>query len=85
MAHGLPVIVAQGDGTQEDLVSAGNGWLIPSGDQGALIEAMRSALKDPQSLEIMGSNSYNLSSERFNIDTMREQFMLALSLAHGVS
>jgi len=31
MAHALPVIVAQGDGTQSDLVRPENGWIIPSG------------------------------------------------------
>ena len=28
MSHGLPVIVAQGDGTQDDLVREENGWQI---------------------------------------------------------
>ena len=36
MSHGLPVIVAKGDGTQDDLVRAENGWQIPPGDYGAL-------------------------------------------------
>ena len=35
MAHGLPVIVAKGDGTQDDLVRAGNGWQIPPEDYSA--------------------------------------------------
>jgi len=29
MAYGLPVIVAEGDGTQSDLVRPENGWRIP--------------------------------------------------------
>ena len=29
MAHGLPVIVAHGDGTQDDLVRSENGWQVP--------------------------------------------------------
>ncbi len=31
MSFGLPVIVAEGDGTQDDLVRPGNGWHIPAG------------------------------------------------------
>ena len=32
MAAGLPVIVAEGDGTQDDLVRPDNGWQVPPGD-----------------------------------------------------
>ncbi len=46
MAHGLPVIVAKGDGTQDDLVREGNGWQIAPENQAALIEALRVALSD---------------------------------------
>ena len=80
MASGLPVIVAEGDGTQEDLVSGGNGWLIPPGDLEALVVAMRSALGDPDRLQEMGNRAYKLAVERFNIQTMSAQFMHALSL-----
>ena len=80
MASGLPVIVAEGDGTQEDLVSGGNGWLIPPGDLEALVVAMRSALRDPDRLQEMGNRAYKLAVERFNIQTMTTQFMHALSL-----
>ena len=36
MSYGLPVIVAQGDGTQDDLVRKENGWQIPPDDFEAL-------------------------------------------------
>jgi glycosyltransferase involved in cell wall biosynthesis len=81
MACGLPVIVAEGDGTQNDLVSGGNGWLIPPGDLDALVATLRSALQDPDKLSSMGDNSYQLAVERYNIDTMRSQFLHALALA----
>lgn len=47
MAHGLPVIVAQGDGTQEDLVRLGepgeqlgekNSWKVQQGENGWLVQ-----------------------------------------------
>ncbi len=44
MAHALPVIVARGDGTQDDLVRDGNGWQIPADDYAALVDAIRGAL-----------------------------------------
>ena len=39
MGFGLPVVVAQGDGTQDDLVRPENGWRIPPDDLGALIRS----------------------------------------------
>lgn len=81
MAAGLPVIVAEGDGTQEDLVSDGNGWLVPAGDYSALVTRIRKALEKPDRLVAMGDRSYNLTVQRFNIRVMRDQFIQALSLA----
>ena len=84
MAAGLPVIVAEGDGTQEDLVSDRNGWLVPPGDFAALVTTIRTALENPERLVERGDRSYNLTIERFNIEVMRDQFMHALSLAQEV-
>ncbi len=81
MAAGLPVIVATGDGTQNDLVTDENGWLIPSGDVDALVEALKTALSNPAQLLRMGAASYDLAVDRFNIDAMRKKFLEALMLA----
>lgn len=78
MAHGLPVIVAEGDGTQRDLVSGDNGWLVPSDDLGALIEALREALSQPARLRSMGRASHRLVAERFNLTVMVSAFVQAL-------
>lgn len=79
MAHGLPVIVGEGDGTQHDLVSAENGWLIPEGNLDALTDAMRQALADPTRLQAMGSASYRLVRDRFNLQAMVRTFLHALN------
>lgn len=84
MASGLPVIVAEGDGTQEDLVSGGNGWLIPPGDLEALTRTMRAALQKPDQLESMGERSFELTKQRFNIHVMRDQFLRAIKLSQEV-
>ncbi len=83
MSYGLPVIVAEGDGTQNDLVSGGNGWLVPVGDLDSLVAAMRKALDDPVRLEKMGMRSYEMVRDRFNIDSMTEVFLNALDFAGG--
>ncbi len=54
MSYGLPVVVAEGDGTQEDLVRPGNGWQIQSGDLSGLTEAIADAFSDPARLRAMG-------------------------------
>ncbi len=83
MGHGLPVIVAEGDGTQNDLVAEGNGWLVPPGDVNALSETLREALANPIQLREMGVKSHRLVQERFNIDAMVDVFVRALNLAAG--
>ena len=79
MAHGLPVIVAKGDGTQDDLVRAGNGWQIPPEDFGALLEVTREALSDVGRLRRMGGESFRIVSEEINIGKMVETFVNALN------
>jgi glycosyltransferase involved in cell wall biosynthesis len=79
MAHGLPVIVAKGDGTQDDLVRDGNGWQIAAEDYDALTQAMRLALSDMPRLRKMGDESYRIESEEINVEKMVEVFVGALN------
>lgn len=79
MAHSLPVIVAKGDGTQDDLVRAGNGWQIASEDFDALVDAMRLALADPGRLKVMGRESFRIVSEEINLERMVDVFVQALA------
>ena len=79
MSHGLPVIVAKGDGTQDDLVRADNGWQIPPGDDDALVSTLRDALSDVSRLRRMGGESYRIVSEEINLEKMVEAFVGALN------
>jgi glycosyltransferase involved in cell wall biosynthesis len=79
MSHGLPVIVAKGDGTQDDLVRPGNGWQIPPEDYGALVSTMREALSDVNRLRKMGAESYRIVSQEINLEKMVEVFVKALN------
>ncbi len=79
MSHGLPVIVAKGDGTQDDLVRAENGWQIPPEDYGALVTTMKNALSDNARLRRMGEESFRIVSEEINIGKMVETFVNALN------
>lgn len=79
MSHALPVIVAEADGTQDDLVRPENGWNIPANDLDALIAAMRDALGNPVRLRAMGEASYRIVSQEINIEKMVETFLGALN------
>jgi glycosyltransferase involved in cell wall biosynthesis len=79
MSHGLPVIVARGDGTQDDLVRKENGWQIPPDDFRALVSTLREALSDAARLRKMGAESYRIVKEEINIDRMVETFVAALN------
>jgi glycosyltransferase involved in cell wall biosynthesis len=83
MAHGLPVIVAEGDGTQNDLATPKNGWLVPPGDVSALERALKEALSNTARLRAMGAESHRLASERFNIESMASAFVCVLNTLTG--
>jgi len=78
MAHGLPLIVAEGDGTQEDLVRPANGWLVPPNDLSALKQALAEALSDATRLRRMGAESFRLAVEEVNVEAMAEGFARAI-------
>jgi glycosyltransferase involved in cell wall biosynthesis len=81
MSHALPVIVARGDGTQDDLVREANGWQIPPEDYAALAGTLRTALSDGKRLRRMGQESYRIVSQEINLDKMVEVFASALNSA----
>jgi glycosyltransferase involved in cell wall biosynthesis len=79
MAHGLPVIVARGDGTQDDLVRRENGWQIPPDDLPGLAHVLQLALTDSTKLRRMGEASYRIVSEEINVDHMVKVFIDVLN------
>jgi glycosyltransferase involved in cell wall biosynthesis len=80
MSYGLPVIVAKGDGTQDDLVREKNGWQIEPENYEALASTMKNALSDVARLREMGKESYRIVSEEINIEKMAEVFVRALNV-----
>jgi len=83
MSYGLPVIVAQGDGTQDDIVRKENGWQIPPDDFEALLSTMKDALSDVARLRRMGDESYRIVKEEINIEKMVDTFVTALNQLCG--
>ncbi len=83
MSFGLPVIVAEADGTQSNLVRPENGWLLPANDLPALQAALQQALADPARLRAMGQAAYKVVADEVNLETMVAAFSQAIHLAAG--
>ncbi len=77
MSYGLPVIMGQGDGTNDDLVRRSNGWQLSGA--GNLVDVLREALSDVTRLRSMGAESYRIVSEEINLERMVEIFVKAVS------
>ena len=78
LARGLPVIAAQGDGSQEDMVTPDNGWLVPPGGGPPLTAALQAALGRPRRWSAMGEASWTLARTRFSPEVMLDVFVRAL-------
>lgn len=83
MAHGLPIIAAEGDGSQQDMVTPANGWLLPPNDDARLRTALMEALSDAKRLRRMGAESFRLAQGKFNLETMAEAFITTLNKVAG--
>jgi glycosyltransferase involved in cell wall biosynthesis len=79
MSYGLPVIMGQGDGTNDALVHPENGWQVPPDDLGALINTLKNALSNPERLRQMGRESYRIVTEDINLEKMVEVFIKTLN------
>jgi glycosyltransferase involved in cell wall biosynthesis len=78
MAHSLPVIVGQADGTQAELVRSENGWLLADESQHTLTETIQQALADLPALRRKGLASYRVVAQEVNIEAMVETFTRAV-------
>ncbi len=83
LARGLPVLAARGDGSQEDMVTPRNGWLVRPEDPAALTAGMAQALAERGRWKAMGQASHELARWRFNPDAMVEVFVRVLSQTGG--
>jgi glycosyltransferase involved in cell wall biosynthesis len=78
MSYALPVIVAEGDGSQSNMVFPENGWIIPANDENVLVSTIKKAISDPAELREMGNNAYDIIANHINIDIMTEVFITSI-------
>jgi len=77
MSFALPVIVADGDGTQADLINSSNGWMVKPGDDQQLFQTIQTALSSPELLLSMGLAGYEIVKNKVNIENMVNVFVKA--------
>jgi glycosyltransferase involved in cell wall biosynthesis len=85
MASGVPVIVADGDGTQEDLVDGATGWNVKPDDVDALVTAIADALSDRDRLRRMGSAAFVRVRDQINVDTMAGKVIFAVNKVRAMA
>jgi len=78
LGYGLPVIVAEADGTQSNMVRKENGWLIDPNNPEGLLNVLRAALSAPEALNNMGKESFRIARDEVNIETMVGKFIEAI-------
>jgi glycosyltransferase involved in cell wall biosynthesis len=83
LSFGLPAIVAEGDGTQEDLVRKENGWTVEPGSLESLRNALQNALQSPEELRKKGIESFRIVREEINLNRMADGFEDAIHYAVG--
>jgi len=88
MAHGLPIVTARADGTEQDLVVTGeNGYILSSTNPVEEISCRVIELfRDDSLRRRMGQESARLIAERFNIkSTVSIFYQVIKSVAHRAS
>ena len=83
MSYGLPVIVAEADGTQGSLVRPQTGWLIRPGDLDMLVQTLTEALQSATRLQTMGAAAYQIIQTDINLEAMLAAFARAVAITPG--
>lgn len=79
LAMGKPVVTTDMPGCRETVVPRENGFLIPAGDENALVDAMEEFLRDPSLSQRMGAASRELAVKKFRVEAVNRAFLDALS------
>jgi len=78
MAHSLPVIVGEADGTQGELVREENGWTLPDDNPETLARVISEALSNVERLRQKGLASHRIVTEEVNLEAMVKTFIKAV-------
>lgn len=74
IAAGVPVVVTAVGGNPEIVVAETTGWVVPSGNVGALSRVFRQAFVDPESRLAFAQAGRRRFAQRFTIDAMLDAY-----------
>lgn len=80
MAMARPVITTDAPGCRETVIEGRNGFLVPPRDAGALADAMRKFVLEPNLVMDMGRESRILAQERFDVHKVNACMMKIMGL-----
>lgn len=73
MAIGRPVITTDVPGCRDTVVDGVNGFLVPKWDVKALVEKMCFFIENPEQINIMGTESYKIACEKFDVHKVNKK------------
>ncbi|WP_029040785.1 glycosyltransferase family 4 protein [Cucumibacter marinus] len=80
MASARPIITTDAPGCRETVIEGRNGFLVPPRDAGALADAMRKFVLEPNLVMDMGRESRILAQERFDVHKVNARMMKIMGL-----
>ncbi len=83
MSFGKPIICSVCDGTEKELVKNGyNGFIFSEGDKKDLADKIRMLLNDPQTVDRMGQNSFDIIKNKININSVLDGYQRAFNTVY---
>ena len=79
MAHALPIVVAESDGTHLDLVDDSNGWVVEPDDPDDFAGAILAAVTDPEGAARRGLASWRKVRDTFNVERSADGILAAVA------
>jgi glycosyltransferase involved in cell wall biosynthesis len=80
MAIGRAIVTTDVPGCRETVVEGDNGFLVPARDAGALAEAMRRFITQPELAVAMGARSRRVAEQRFDVHRVNAAMLEAMGL-----
>ena len=75
LARGTPVIASDAGGPAEIVDDGSTGWIVETGNETALADAIREALRDRESSVAMGRTGITVATERYDENAWNDRYL----------
>lgn len=80
MAMGRSIITTDAPGCRETVKNNENGYLVPVGDVGAIVDRMSYLIEHPQESRVMGRKSAEIAMNKYDVDLVNDKIMRTMGL-----